>query len=155
MKEWSKKNFYKRSSKYTFTELYYVTSNSSSSSYIETFREFTSSEFSKIEFARLSFSLMEGQFVYWTSGVWKFKELISQIMERWSGAGFMEARTTFRLRRRDGGRHLAATRQNLPGVGQSRHNILKSFLLHIQNLCIGQKHVENLTPYLNSAVLIN
>ena len=35
--------------------------------------------------------------------------------ERWSGAGFIEAPTTRRLRRRVGERHLAAARQNLPG----------------------------------------
>ena len=45
----------------------------------EMFREFTSGEFSKLKFVRLSSSLTEGQFVYWTSGVWYFKELISQI----------------------------------------------------------------------------
>ena len=34
----------------------------------------------------------------------------------WFRAGFIEVPTTLRLRRRVGGRHLAATRQNLPGV---------------------------------------
>ena len=36
-------------------------------------------------------------------------------LEHWSGAGFIEASTTLRLRRRVGERHLPASRQNLPG----------------------------------------